>query len=36
MYNVIAAHEVLNYVRQSKELSLLLKFDFENAFDNVD
>jgi Reverse transcriptase (RNA-dependent DNA polymerase) len=33
---VIAAHEILHYVKTTKESGLLLKLDFEKVFDNVD
>jgi hypothetical protein len=36
MDNVIADHEILHSVKQSKESGLLLKLDFTKNFDNVD
>jgi Reverse transcriptase (RNA-dependent DNA polymerase) len=36
MDNIISAHEILYFVHRSKEPGLLLKLDFEKAFDNVD
>jgi Reverse transcriptase (RNA-dependent DNA polymerase) len=36
MDNVISAHEILYFIKHSKEPSLLLKLDFEKTFDNVD
>jgi Reverse transcriptase (RNA-dependent DNA polymerase) len=36
MDNVIAAHEILHSINQTKEPSLLLNLDFEKPFDTVD
>jgi hypothetical protein len=36
MDNVIAAHEILHSIKQTKEPDLLLKLNFEKTFDNVD
>jgi hypothetical protein len=36
MNNVITVHEILHYVKTTKEHGLLLKLDFEKAFDNVE
>jgi hypothetical protein len=36
MDNVIADHEILYSVKQSKDSGLLLKLDFEKTFNNVD
>jgi Reverse transcriptase (RNA-dependent DNA polymerase) len=36
MDNIIVAHEILHSINQTKEPGLLLKLDFEKAFDTVD
>jgi Reverse transcriptase (RNA-dependent DNA polymerase) len=33
---MVSAHEILHHVKLTKEQGLLLKFEFEKAFDNVD
>jgi hypothetical protein len=33
---VVTVHEILHHVKLTKEQGVLLKLDFEKAFDNVD
>jgi hypothetical protein len=35
MDNIIIAHEILYFVHRSKQPSILIKLNFEKAFDNV-